>query len=290
MRHLKFLAAFAALVIACGSGISKADTTKRVDEPLALVVMDPLAAPLSCPCVKGYAQRKYEVLGAHLESSLDRKVEVVHAQSLAEALRKTQGRADIVIGKRSVVQSDLADAKINATPMYRLTDQQGKTTQHGLIVVNADDPAQRVDDLKGYTIIFGPSEAEEKSAAVLALLDKANVQIEDSNQKVNQACSDGACEVIDLGPDSKTAAVISSYAKPLLEGCGTIKKGALRVVARTAPVPFVTLFVNESLSDSQAKILYEAVQAVSVKPDVLDALESLIGFVPATEVVNEKKK
>ena len=28
-------------------------------EPLCLVVMDPLAAELACPCVAGYAQRDY---------------------------------------------------------------------------------------------------------------------------------------------------------------------------------------------------------------------------------------
>ena len=32
-----------------------------------MVVMDPLALPLSCPCVKGYAQRNYDKLGEKLE-------------------------------------------------------------------------------------------------------------------------------------------------------------------------------------------------------------------------------
>ena len=36
-------------------------------EPLRLVVMDPLAAPLACDCVGGYAQRDYTRLGAFLE-------------------------------------------------------------------------------------------------------------------------------------------------------------------------------------------------------------------------------
>ena len=30
------------------------------EKAFTLIVMDPLAAPLSCPCVEGYAQRKYE--------------------------------------------------------------------------------------------------------------------------------------------------------------------------------------------------------------------------------------
>jgi hypothetical protein len=35
---------------------------------LTIVVMDPLALPLSCPCVKGYAQRKYETLAEYQQA------------------------------------------------------------------------------------------------------------------------------------------------------------------------------------------------------------------------------
>lgn len=37
-----------------------ASSGDKAADGLSLVVMDPLAAPLSCPCVEGYAQRKYE--------------------------------------------------------------------------------------------------------------------------------------------------------------------------------------------------------------------------------------
>ena len=87
-----------------------------------------------------------------------------------------------------------------------------------MIVVNKADPAKTVANLTDYTIIFGPSEAEEKHSAAIQLLEKAGVHIPIDRQKIDDACSDGACKVIDLGPTSKTAAVISSYAQPLLEG------------------------------------------------------------------------
>ncbi|MBW3598872.1 MAG: hypothetical protein KY475_16560, partial [Planctomycetes bacterium] len=54
----------------CGAiailGLAIAAPASRAEAPLTMVVMDPLAAPLSCPCVEGYAQRKYEALAAHL--------------------------------------------------------------------------------------------------------------------------------------------------------------------------------------------------------------------------------
>ena len=261
------------------------------DDPssLSMVVMDPLAAPLSCPCVEGYAQRDYQVLAKHLGKSLGCNVNVFFAESLPVALEKNGGRADIVIGKHSVVLADLKTAEVKATPVARLTDKKGLTTQYGMIVVNKDDPAAKVEDLAGYTIIFGPAEAEEKSSAALTLLSKAGVNVPIKRRKVDAACSDGACTVIDLGPKSKTAAVISSYAQPLLEGCGTIKKGDLRVVAKTAPVPFVTVFLNAQLEDGQRKDIAKSLEKVADAPTTLEALESLVGFVPVSTKVVAKK-
>src|SRR5579872_1325024 len=103
---------------------------------LKIVVMDPLAAPLSCPCVKGYAQRDYKKLAGYLERELDRPVKVFFNESLVTALeQKTAGRADIVIGKRSVVAAEAVDAELSLKPILALAGKDGVTTQTGLIVV-----------------------------------------------------------------------------------------------------------------------------------------------------------
>src|SRR5687768_16201757 len=82
-----------------------AGAAERAGNDLVVVVMDPLALPLSCPCVKGYAQRDYDKLGAFLQKQIGRPVKVHFAESLAAALAsKTAGRADLVIGKDSVVR------------------------------------------------------------------------------------------------------------------------------------------------------------------------------------------
>ncbi len=249
---------------------------------LSIVVMDPLAAPLSCPCVEGYAQRDYEALAKLFERELGLKVNLTFASSLDVGVKKAGG-ADIVIGKQSVVSADLKDLKLDAQPAYRLTDNQGSVTQHGLIVVNQDDPAKTASDLAGYTIIFGSASAAEKHEAALDLLKKANVAVPKKLRKIDEACSDGACKVIDLGPKSKTAAVISSYAQPLLEGCGTIKKGDLRVVARTKDVPFVTMFLSDKLSGEKRSAIDAALKTIPLEPSVLEALESVAGFVEVAQ-------
>ncbi|QDT88818.1 outer membrane protein assembly factor BamB family protein [Gimesia algae] len=267
------------------SGLSVLAEQKSSDnagspQPLTLIIMDPLAAPLSCPCVKGYAQRKYETLGEYLETQLGRKVEVQFTESLAKALPKNgNDQACLIIGKQSVVLADATALKLKVQGIARLSDLQGETTQTGLIVVSAQDPAQHAKDLQGYRIFFGPSECDEKHQAALSILKNAHVPIPDKLE-ISQACSDGACKILEFDKDIRAAAVISSYAKPLLQGCGTIKKGDLRVVAETKPVPFITAFTGGNVNPAEQKQITAALLNVVTQPELCKALESLMGFVP----------
>ena len=260
---------------------------------LVLVVMDPLALPLSCPCVKGYAQRKYEHLGVYLTQQLGRPVKVFWNESLEKAMKeKTEGRADIVIGKCSVVLSDAKRASQNMAPVASLTGKDGKTTQTGLILVRQADAAKTVDDLAGYRIFFGTADCDEKLAAPAKLLKAHGVTIPEKPETY-PACSDSAAALLELPAEAKAAAVISSYAAPLLEGCGTIQKGDLRVVGESDPVPFVTAFVNKRLAEDDQAAISKALLDVGTKAELLIALETKVGFVAwqeeATKAVAKKK-
>ncbi len=271
-------------------GFSDAVSVAKAEKPLTMVVMDPLAAPLSCPCVEGYAQRKYEVLGDYLSEKLNRPVKIVFTESLKLAADNGKfEQADLIIGKDSVVRFDSRRIDEPVEAIARLTGKDGKTTQTGLIVVRKDDPAKKVDDLSQYRIFFGPEDCDEKHAAALQLLKSHQVTISDKLE-VSLACSDGACKVVELGDGKKTAAVISSYAAPLLEGCGTIKKGDLRVVGETKPVPFVTAFVARRLDDSLKVKIENALLETGLNADILLALESQSGFVELETSRNAKKK
>jgi outer membrane protein assembly factor BamB/ABC-type phosphate/phosphonate transport system substrate-binding protein len=283
---MRLYSALLALVAFLGwSNAAAVQAAEESPTSLSLVVMDPLAAPLSCPCVEGYAQRDYEKLGEYLSKRLDRPVTVTFAESFEKALADEDCETiDIAIGKDSVVRHDAVQAKMVATPVARLTGKDGRTTQTGLIVVRAADPAQSVEDLHGYRILFGNVECDEKFAAPRAMLAAAGVELpaEDAAE-TTEACSDGACKIIEWGDRERAAAVISSYAAPLLEGCGTINKGDLRVVGETAPVPFITVFVTDRVSPDDAAAIRTAILEVANEPSLLAALESLVGFVPVDE-------
>ena len=125
-------------------------------DALTLIVMDPLSAPLACDCVKGYAQRDYEALAAFLKEKLNQNVNVVFAESLKEALEKSEGKVDLIAGKHSVVLADAKESAKSVRPIARLTDLKDCITQTGLIVVRSGDAAKSVADPEGYRILFAP--------------------------------------------------------------------------------------------------------------------------------------
>lgn len=260
---------------------AKADDAKSDAEPISMVVMDPLALPLSCPCVAGYAQRKYEVLGDYLSKQLGRPVEVTFAESIKNALDKESVHdVHLIIGKDSVVRAQSKKHNYEASLLARLVGKDGNVNQTGFIVVRSADPAKNLSDLNGYRILYGPPECDEKFAAARELLEEAGVDVPAENEaEISYACSDGACLIIDWGDKIRGAAVISSYAAPLLEGCGTIKKGDLRVIGETKPVPFVAAFATNSLNDEDQKKVQQALLKAGKAPGMLTALESMLGFV-----------
>ena len=253
-----------------------AATTAAAAEPLRLAVMDPLAKQLSCPCVQGYAQRDYEKLATFLGESLGRPVSVTFGESL-DAFA-TEG-FDVVIGKRSVVESDAARLGLDVVPLAALAGKDGLTTQRGLVVVRGDDPAKTVADLKQHRIVLGPADCDEKHAAARAVFAAHGIDLPPDCPTAG-SCTKGAAAVIEAAAKGSppTATVISSYAQPLLEGCGTVKKGDLRVIGETAEVPFITVFVAGDVEPGDRVPILAALLETTTLPLLQMAIESQGGF------------
>lgn len=251
--------------------------------PIVLVVMDPLAARLSCPCVAGYAQRDYDALAAHLEESLRRPVRLGFGESLAKGLEAARAdRADIVIGKDSVVRADAADAGAALAAVCALTDKTGSTETRGLFVVAAEDEAEALDETIDYAVYVGRPEHAEKHARALDALRKAGLP-DPFDTHAFDSCSDAAAEMLEAEQPAQIVAVVSSYAKPLLEGCGAVPRDSLRVIGETEPVRFITAFVDESLDFATRDALREALLSVADDGALLAKLESSHGFVRLTD-------
>jgi len=279
----QFLAASAVAIV---SPLLAADKV-----PLVVIVTDPLAKDNSCPCVAGYGQRDYTQLGKHLADKLGHPVVVEFGESLDAALtKKTAGKVDIVIGKDSMIQAQAKAKQIEVTRLASLTGLDGLTTQEGWLVVPAGDPTLTADQLKGYRILFGPAAAEEKNAAPKALLKELNVTYTGEDKDIAASCSVCATKTLELsGSGEKVCGVVSSYAVPLLEGCGTIKKGDLKVIGKTDPVPFIAVFACGSVPAEIQKRIKAALLEIKSNEALCKVLETKGGFVEP-DVKPAKKK
>lgn len=251
-------------------------------QPIVIVVMDPLAAQLSCPCVKGYAQREYDALADHLARAIGRPVRLGFGESLAIGLKAAKAeRADLVIGKDSVVRADAAKARATLAATWALTDTDGSVETRGLFVVAADDAAESLDEIIDYAVYVGRPEHAEKHARALDALRAAGLPDPFDTHEFG-SCSDAAATMLEAGQPAEIVAIVSAYAKPLLEGCGTVPADALRVIGETEPVRFITAFVDESIDLATRDAIRDALRTVADDEALLGKLESSRGFVPLT--------
>jgi ABC-type phosphate/phosphonate transport system substrate-binding protein len=257
-----------------------------------IVVMDPMAGPLACDCVQGYAQRKYEALADYLTLKTGKTFRVVWSESLEVAIDgDAAGKADLVIGKDSVIRHESKKIRKAFEPIASLTDKQGSTNQRGLFVVRQNSMAASLLDIDNYEMLLGPEDCEEKHSSPKATLDDLELKV--TFGKEAASCSLAAKQLLAAPTSAKQVAIISSYAAPLLEGCGSIKKGDLRVIGETDEVPFISAFVSDSLSTVTKKLLADCLTSMKEQPEMLLALETKTGFlsyVPATSPTDGLKK
>ena len=247
-------------------------------EPFVIAVMDPLAKELACACIDGFAQRDYKALANYLQETGDpafAKIELVFASSLPVALRKSSTKkVGMVIGKDSVVRAELQRAKIASTGIARLLNKTGDTVGFtGLVIVAADDPAKIVADLKNHRLLFGPPECEEKYDAAIKLFKKHGVPIPDKPETIDK-CTEAGFAILENETDVPIAAVVSDYALALIEGCDLIEKGALRVIDKTESVPFIGIYVTESVDQKMAEKLFGYLLRTGGEPKLKQALET----------------
>lgn len=255
------------------------------DAEITLVVTDPLALPLACSCVQGYAQRKYEKLAEYLKVKLRKSVRVVWADSIEKAKKEHDfGKKTIFIGKDSVVRNDTKKLSLEVTPIAQLTDTKGSVDQRGVFVVRFSDPAASIVDLEGYKVLWGPEKCDEKSAAPRGKLKE--LEIETQVGEICDTCAIAARKVIESPKSTKVVGVISSYAERLLTGCGTIEKNELRIIGESEEVPFISVFVTSSFDDAEKKLLTESLTTVKESKSLLEALESKEGFLAYAQKAN----
>ncbi|HEX5221790.1 MAG TPA: PhnD/SsuA/transferrin family substrate-binding protein, partial [Verrucomicrobiae bacterium] len=257
------------------SGVSGKDA-----QAILFVVLDPLAKELACACVKGYGQRDYRKLAARLESALKQPVSIEFSDDLAETLKlATAGQEVIVVGEQSRVAQDSKKAGLKSHPICELTDPDGSTTIAGTFVVRASDSAKELKDISGRKLIFGLADTEQNHSAVQAALRTAGAETQAKSEK-RDAYNIAALDMLDSSATPPPVAVIPGYGPRLLEGCGSVKRGELRVIGQTEPLPFIAVFVADNISAAKREKIQKTLLDVKSDAKLLNAIESRDGFKP----------
>jgi outer membrane protein assembly factor BamB len=266
----------ALLVSGC---VGRQPASHSAKQPLLLIVMDPLAKELACACVKGFGQRDYRKLARHLEETIHQRVAIEMSDDLAESLKlASPGQEVLVVGERSFVASSAQRAGFACEPVCVLTDPEGNTTLHGTFVVPAKDSAADLKDISGRPLIVGLTDTEVNHAAVEAALRQAGAT--SSKQEKRSVYTDAALDVLDSRATPPPVAVLPHYALRLMEGCGSITPGDLRVIGKTEPKPFMTLFLAEEISAEKKQKIIRTLLELKTNPVLLQLLESRDGFKP----------
>jgi outer membrane protein assembly factor BamB/ABC-type phosphate/phosphonate transport system substrate-binding protein len=276
-----------ALVLSLAAGCASPTSTERARpepagraEPIVLMVMDPLAKELACACVKDYGQRDYRKLAAYLQAALGRAVVVEFSDDLAETLAVVgKTREVIVVGERSLVTHGAQRAELKVRPVCELSGIDGSTTDAALFVARAGDPAKDLKAVSGRKVFVGLAEADEKRAVTLTVLRDADLKPPAELQS-RPTASTAALDVLDSSASPPPVAVIPSYMLPMLEGCGSVKKGDLKVIGRTTPVPFITVFLSDSIAAETQAAICDKLLSVKGDPELLKQIESRDGFKP----------
>jgi outer membrane protein assembly factor BamB len=243
------------------------------------VVIDPLAKELACACVKGHAQRDYRKLRARLQTAIKEPVGIEFSDDLAESLAEVgSGREVIVVGEQSLVAHGAKKAGLKCHPVCELTDLDGKTTLAGWFIARFDDPAKELKDIGGRKVFVGLGEGDELNAATLAALRGAGV--EPAKPENRPSYTEAALDLLDSQLSPPPVAVIPGYALPLLEGCGSVKPGNLKVIGKTQAVPFIQVFVADTMPAERQEKIFKVLLGIRGDAKLLKAMESRDGFKP----------
>lgn len=248
------------------------------EKPLTFVVMDPLSKELACACVKGYGQRDYRKLTAYLAQELKRDIAIEFSDDLTETLKAIGADHElVVVGEYSRMLKEAGVARLKIRPLCGLSDPEGDTNIHAVLVAQSKDSVQNLQGITGRKILFALADTEANHKTLQNCLSTVGLTQTPTLEKRSQY-TDAALDVLDSTEPNPPVALVPSYAMRLLQGCGSIKPGELKVIGKTDSFPFITLFVNERLDQTMEAKLEQALLSVGKDAKLLELMESKDGF------------
>jgi len=269
----RVLALSALLGSGCARGLQLSSMPQVA--PLQVLVLDPLSDQIACDCVAGYAHRDYGRLGEALSREVGCDVAVHYAEDLSAQQESLATGRWLIVGKDSSQRHTSDQLGVELHALARLRGLDGTANLCGLFVAAVGSGIDSLDDAVGRSICLGPTDAVEKDRLAVEALAVLGVVLPSPIRRATD-CTAAALAVVDGDVD---IAVVSSYALPLVEGCGAIQPGVLNVIGRTGTAPFITLFASPSIGEVERIRIREGLLRLNRDAPLMKAIESHGGFV-----------
>ncbi len=209
--------------------------------------------------------------------TVKQRVAIEFSDDLAESIaRAGAGREVIVIGDRSAVAHGAHQAGLKCQPVAALTGLDGETTLAAAFVARSSDSAKSLKEITGRKILFGLTEADGKGAAAVAALRAAAWSCQPSWSGAQSTPT----------PRSTCWTVTRTRCPwpwcPLTRSASwraaAAPRPALKVIATTQPVPFITVFMADAIAAKKREMILSALFGIKGDAKLLKALESRDGF------------
>ena len=238
-------------------------------EKLVIGVSEPLCKKTACSCVGDNAKRAYDGLIERVRATSGIELEFQFVEE--ELLLQRELRAGRLDGMICKTWLGLTTARSAGREFTRLVDitMPGREPAEllGLFIVPKDSPLKTLGDLRGQRVMFGMTNAYEKSYLADAAFRAAGLPLPEPRLRVF-SCQDAALALLEKRAD---AAVVSSYALNFGCICVVAKPEDFRVIAETKRIPFVTCMVENKVAPAVRARLQQALLELTgdrVPPDL----------------------
>lgn len=243
-------------ILLLAGALALAGTAPAADK-LVIGVSEPLCKLTACSCVGDNAKRVYDGLIAHVRSAAGIELEFQYFEE--ELLLQREIRAGRLDGMICKTWLGLTTARSAGREFARLADitMPGKEPAEllGMFIVPKESAIKTLDDLRGKRVVFGMTNAYEKSYLADATFRAAGLPLPEPRLRVF-SCQDAALKLIENHAD---AAVVSSYAINFGCICVVAKPEDFRIIAETKQrIPFVTFMVETKVAPAVRERLQKA--------------------------------
>jgi phosphonate transport system substrate-binding protein len=193
-------------------------------------------AVLPCTSIEATFRKFHPLLG-YLESATGRPLRLVTPADLDELEAATDnGRIDFALQDPHSFRA-LAGL-FDDESLLQTRGLDGSTGQAAVVLVPRDSDVQRLEELRGRVVMFGPRTSSPKWVAARRLFEARGLSVERDVRTLNGGC----CEDIafEVALKAVDAGVVCDHFLGLHDARQKdlgIDPGSLRVIGRTAPVP-----------------------------------------------------